>query len=148
MKQIFFIFVFCLVPLYFVSAQNASVVSDIIEAEKISFSQAEYLCAVQSNIVAESVSLQEAHDKVQNDFYGKVKHDAIDSLDYSNAAFLIAKTWKIKKSLMYILAPSPRYAFKMLQADGVIDANKDPSQRLSGHDFLFMFSNCIEKYGE
>ena len=148
MKRILLFFVFAFVSLTVVSAQSARIVTDIIESEHISYSQAAYLCALQSEIASEDISLEDVHSKIQNEFYGSERYRATDELNYSNAAYLLAKTYNVKKSLLYIIVPSPRYAFKMLQSEGIIDVSKDPLQKVSGHDFLFMFSNCMDKYGE
>ena len=145
----FFAFLFCgLLGLVNAHSQNADTLTRIIEADKVTFSQVEYLCAVESGIADENATEIEAMELLEKQYFKKVKHNADKAINLSQTADILARTWNVNRSIIYSEIKLPRYAFKMLQAEGIIGENADPHKKLSGHEFLNMFSACLEKYGE
>ncbi len=147
MKKIF-LFVIAAFSFASLCAQNADFVTQIIDAENLSYAQASYLCAVQKGVASEDASFEEAYQALEKDLFGSVKHNADDSIKLCDAAYLLAQTWNVKSSFMYCIFKTPRYAFNMLKADKIVDENADPAKKISGHEFLNMFSSCLDKYGE
>lgn len=129
-------------------AQSADVITEVLESDEATFGQVCYLAAVQKNLIGEKDSYDSA---VQKLFENKI----IPSLEASDEpvpvidiAYIYSQLWEIKGGLMYRLTKgSPRYVFKQLQADGVIDANLDPGAYVSGAKALSIYTACNKKYG-
>ena len=75
--------------------------------------------------------------------------DASEPIPLGNLAFLFAKIWNVKGGIFFrITKGAPRYAYKQLKADGIIDENKDPSSKISGIDALNIYTSCSFEYGK
>ena len=148
MKKIFTLVFIAFSLSFSLFAQNADIVSKIIDSDNVVFADASYICAVQMGSAEESADSNEVHEAFEKELFGEVKHNAQSPVLLSDAAFMIAKAWNVKSSLMFRVFNNKRYAFSMLKADGIIDINADPSKKISGHEFLNMISACIDKYGE
>ena len=67
---------------------------------------------------------------------------------YVNLSYIYAQTWNIKGGIMYrIFKSAPRYAFKQLKYDGILEKNIDPSRIVTGKEAVEIFNKCKIKYG-
>ncbi len=132
-----------------VFAQSADVITEILEADQATYGQVCYLSAVQQNLVADNSSYEDAINALHSE--GQIGELIAPETEISarEAAALFASMWDIEGGLMFRLSKgAPRYAFKQLQADGIISSTKDPSEILSGSDILKMYTACVKKYSD
>lgn len=114
------------------SAQDANRLTKIIESQTVSYEDVFYLTDFIS---------QNPHNTLA------VKDKSL-SVNYKDLAFILSKTFDIDNSIMYRVFNNSRYAFKMFQADGIIEDGIDPYDLPTGSIFLFMLNDCMERYGE
>lgn len=131
-----------------VHAQAADVISEILEADEVTFGQVCYLSAVQQGLIGDDASYEDAI----NSLYSKRQIPEVyyeDSVvPMANLAFIYARMWNVKGGLFFrIFHGAPRYAFKQLKADGVIASYINPTSIASGVDALNMYTECAFKYG-
>lgn len=130
-------------------AQSATVISDILSSEEITYGQAAYISAVSQKLISDDGSLKDAVTALKN--AGQVSEDAEedDLIDLQDLSGIYAKMFNIDGGLFYKLTKgSPRYAFKYLKAEGLITASADPSKILTGSEALSLFTKCNMRYGE
>ncbi len=125
-------------------AQSAEKLTELIRTERVTYGQAAYFAASSLGIVTDGAS-PEASLQVVNErkLLPENEVSAKTEIPLSDFAYLCAKTWDIKGSLMYSLFPTPRYAFKMLQAKGIIPAGADPSKLSDGHEAVNIINACV-----
>ena len=130
-------------------AQSADVITDILETEEVTFGQVCYLTAVQMNIIDDSVSYEGAVTALYEHGYIPEVEDFDAPVPAVDLAYLYSNLWNIKGGLMYRLTKgSPRYAFRQFQADGIIGADVDPANYVSGEKALSIYTSCISKYSD
>ena len=132
-----------------VFAQSADVVTDILEAEEVTYGQVCYLSAIHQGLISEEADYDKAVEILYN--LGQIPEavGAYDPVVMANLAFIYAQIWpEMKGGLMFKLTKgAPRYAFKQFKADGVIDENAQPDSVLSGVDALNILTSCMMEYG-
>ena len=148
MKKIVSI-LFAFLIFFSVNAQSADVITEILESEEATFGQICYLSAVQMGLVEEDASYDEAIQVLYDNKYIPEIADADSVIPAVNLAFIYSQLWPIKGGLMFRLTKrSPRYAFKQLQYDGIIDSETDPSAHVTGAKALSLYTSCNKKYGQ
>lgn len=130
------------------NAQSADKMTEVLESEKVTLGQVSYFIATASGKIDEKESEEDAvkvmkaiqftDAEVKSDEYVKVK----------DLAWMLASTWKIDGSLMLKLFPGPRYAFKQLKADGILNDFDDPDSFMDGHRFFNILTDCMAIYAE
>ncbi len=150
----FFTFVF-LTAIFSVSAafsQSAEIVEKTVSEEKLSYGTAAYFTAVALGYISDDDSEEDAVNawkKIGEELSKPaIKEDvsAEDFITFENLAWLCYYTWEIPEGLMMHLFPSPRYAFKQLRNDGVIQSSFDPKRIPTGREFLNVITDCIDFY--
>lgn len=148
MKKIlpFLVLLFCAVTMH---AQSSDVITEIINADEVTFGQVCYLSAVQQGFIEEDASFEDAI----NSLYEKGQIPVIQYEDtvvpMVNLAYIYAQMWNIKGGLFYrIFRGAPRYAFKQMKADGIFPSNCDPDVIATGRDALNIYTSCAVLYGQ
>lgn len=132
-----------------VFAQSADVITEILNSKEMTYGQACYLCATYQKLIPDEGSYDDAIEALVNINQLPSVVDASEPIPLGNLAFLFAKIWNVKGGIFYrITKGSPRYAYKQLKADGIIDENKDPSSKISGIDALNIYTSCSFEYGK
>ena len=125
-------------------SQSSEQISAIIESEKLTCSQAAYLPAVYANLISESDSESQAFDALKNEGCFSDNDSADSEVSLSKACGILVKALGIKGGLFYTIFQNDRYAYKELKARSIIPQTADPSEKLSGRDFLDLFNACLE----
>mgnify|MGYP004450996821 FL=1 len=132
------------------SAQSAEVVTDILGSPKVTYGQACYLSAVAQDLVKEEASYEDAVVALFD--IGQLKTsnmEADNEIRLDELAAVYTRIFNVKGGLMYrITKGSPRYALRLLKADGIVPQNSDPSSVLTGEAALSLFTSCLLQYGE
>jgi len=125
-------------------AQSAGNVTKMINTEKASWGQVSYFAAVAQGLVSEDASNETAFAVIQKAGIAGADKNALTAITFAELAHVCAQTWKVDNSLMYRLAPSPRYAFTMFRANGIISRNADPDSVPDGHEVLNIMNAAME----
>ena len=145
MKKAFFVFVmmtaFAALGLH---AQAANNVTKMINTEKVSWGQVSYFSAVAQGLVSEDASNADAFAVLQKSGIAASDKNALSAITFAELAHVCAQTWKVNNSFMYKIAPSPRYAFTMMRANGIIHLNVDPDYVPNGQDVLNVITATME----
>lgn len=139
---LFFLAAFC------VSAQSSEKMSVLINTQKANLGQIAYLAAVYSGFVGENAGYEDALDSlVSKDIVSSDKKTS-DEVSVADVSYIFAKSAGLKGGLFWRMIPSKRYAFKELQAKGVIPAEVDPDEKISGRDAVGILNDCISLVSE
>lgn len=125
-------------------SQSAERISVLIEEQSITNAQASYLAASYLGLIQDEDSDSDAFNKLLDSGYFKSGEVENSLITYSTLAYIYTKALDIKGGLFYSLFPSKRYAFNELKAQGIIPANCDPSDKVTGRDSITVFSLCTE----
>ena len=128
-------------------AQSSQVVTEILNADKVTFGQVSYLVAVQEGLVDETASYADAVEAL---YYAKQIPSLIFDESYVpavNLCYMYAQMFNIKGGLMYkLFHGAPRYAYKQMKYDGIFQDNIYPDKLLSGSEALNIYTACLMKY--
>ena len=145
MKRFFLIFaVLTLFATASIHSQSAGNVTKMISTEKASWGQVSYFSAIARGLVSEDASNADAFAALQKSGIAASDKNALSAITFAELAHVCAQTWQVNNSLMYKIAPSPRYAFTMMKANGIIPYTTDPSSVPSGRDVLNIINATIE----
>ncbi|MBR1639465.1 MAG: hypothetical protein IJ688_08780 [Treponema sp.] len=138
------IFIFSISSIH---AQSAEVITDILNADKVSFGQVCYLVAVEKGFIKESSSYEEAIEALY-------KRNMIPSLVYEdtpvpmvNLAYLYSQIFDVKGGVLFkLFHGAPRYAYKQFKYDGVLPVTAFPEKLVSGQEALDIYTSCMIEY--
>ena len=131
-----------------VSAQSAQKITELLSVEKVTYADASYFIAIQSDFATDSVSESEAFELLKhNKFIKNSKIQSTDIISLKNLSSLCVKATGIKGGLLYRITKSPRYALRELKAMGIIPNDADPASFVSGKQFINILSQCDEQRG-
>lgn len=127
-------------------AQAADKVSEIISAREASYGQAAYLACCARGTVKNEAGYEDALNVLKENGFADLSVNASDKITMKELAKVCSYTWKIEGSLMCKLVGSPRYIFRQMKADEVIDVSADPMGVPSGRNLLAVITDCIDRY--
>lgn len=145
MKKIFTLVITSLVS-FAMYAQSADKVSEIISAKEATYGQAAYLAGCARGTVRNEAGYEDALKVLKEKGVVESSVNASDKISMKALAGICSYAWKIEGSLMLKLVGSPRYVFRQMKADEVIDVSVDPMSVPSGRNLLAVITDCIEKY--
>ena len=145
-------------------SQSSEVMSEIIDSEKATCAQIAYLPALYANKITEddssnslgvmpaskdsSSQTKAAFDALKSEAFFAEGDEADSVATVSKISFVYMKALGIKGGLFYTLLPSPRYAFKQFQSDGILSSKLEPSDFVSGAKALSIYTSCVKKYSD
>lgn len=129
-------------------AQSADRLTEMIKTKEASWGQACYFSAVYSGFISEDAPYSDAINALKEKGYFNSTPDEASLISLKDYANICVKTFNIKGSLFYTIFKTPRYAFRLLKANGLIPSSSDPSKISTGHEALDLFTICMDKYGE
>lgn len=130
-------------------AQSADVITKILKSDEACYGEICYLSAVRQNLISENATYQEAIDVLYSDGQIPVHVSVDDPVYLINLSYIFSRLWPdLSGSLMYKLTKgSPRYTFKLLKSDGILNSNADPYDTVSGFEALNILTLCMLEYG-
>jgi hypothetical protein len=122
------------------SAQTADELDKLLETPELSFAQASRFVLAQADVsggefAQNSAQATEAAFVLARE-RGWVRGSADASIRLGELCFLIMNAFDIRGSLLYVLFPGPRYAFRELDYLGLVPGRPDPALTLSGDELL------------
>lgn len=147
MKKLSLSILFAIFTLIAVNAQSADAVTNILATDTVTWGQAAYFTVTARSDISNSISQEEALRMIISEGWAPENADVSKPINLEQISFMLAATWNITGSLWLKLEPAPRFSFRQLKADGIINASYDPHRKCSGHEFLGLISRCIDTYG-
>lgn len=130
-----------------VYAQSADFVTEMLTTKAANYGQVCYLSAVYQGLIDEKATYPEAVKALYDNNQLPYVVDSEIPVNLGNLSFILSKLWPINGGLMFhITRGSPRYAFRQLKADRLIDADADPVKKVSGSEVLNLYTECQQKY--
>lgn len=145
MKKVLILFFIGLIS-SFATAQSADVVTEIMEAKKLTYAHAAYLSATQLGYIEEDASYEEAIAALRKHNIIKAGRSADSPIPLKQFACILCETWDIHDSILYYRTRSPRYAMRELRALKIIPATYTGSRMITGREALAMVTRCIDYY--
>lgn len=129
-------------------AQNADVISALLEEDKATLGQVSYLCASQMGLIPDSATEDQAVEALKQAGILKDsnKLTASSPVRMTQLAYILCESWNIQDSLMYRIMPCKRYAFMQLKALGVMPQSTLGLKKATGRDVLNCITVCIQNY--
>lgn len=124
--------------------QDASKVTEILEAEQLTRAQASYIAASWLEPANESLGFAEAARIAVEQGLLKDGVDVNEPIRLDELAGLCMKTWNVPGGLFYRMTKANRYAYKELAARQFLPGNSDPSFTVSGAEGLNVMYRCME----
>ena len=145
-KKAFFI---CLFVFSFarISAQSSSIITDILNSDRVTFGQVCYLVATHEGLINDTASYTDAINALEHN--KMIPYAAYEEtyVPLVNLSYLYAQMFKVQGGLMYrIFHGAPRYAYKQLKQDGVLPENSYPGKLVSGQEALNIYTTCSIQY--
>ena len=135
-RFILFSFLFFVSSLAF--AQTAAEMDTMLDASEVSAARAARFVLGSADLLPEGLSGTEAeraaYDMAASN--GWVKIGAGENVSLKDAAFLIMKAFDLKGGVMYSLLKNPRYAYREMVYQKIIQGSSDPNTKVSGAGLL------------
>ena len=133
---------------FFCFAQSNEKISEILESTQVTYGQICYISASAQGFIEDDASYQDAVQALYDNNQIKSMIYEEELIPLVNVAFVFSQIWSVKGGLMYKLTKgSPRYVFKQLKSDGIIEKTKDPTAIISGKEALSLYTTCASFYG-
>lgn len=141
--MIFFIF-----GSFFCFGQSNEKISEILESTQVTYGQICYISASSQGLIKDDASYQDAIQVLYDNNQIKSMVYEKELIPLVNVAFVYSQIWSVKGGLMCKLTKgAPRYVFKQLKSDGIIEKTKDPTAIISGKEALSLYTTCASFYG-
>lgn len=139
-KRFLFILLFAITA--GLSAQTAQEMETIFEAETVTYAQIVRFTLDAANLHSAGNSEEAFEFAVQNNLLPKnITSDSSARLD--QLSLFLMRTFNMKGGLMYSITKSPRYAYRELVYQKVIQHRASPSMNVSGQQFLFYVNRML-----
>lgn len=129
------------------AAQSSQKISDILDEDEITNGEAAYFACVYKNLADENATEDEAFDVLSQKKLFKSDENAGGKISLSKACHLISETAQMKGGIFYSISHSARYSLREFKALGIVPQNADPSQKVSGSEFIALL-NGFDKKGK
>jgi hypothetical protein len=106
-----------------------------------------YLVLVSSDTIGEDAGADRAFALGKELGWISQTRDPESPVSLAEYSFFVMKAFGRKGGVMFSLVPSPRYAYREMVIQGMIQGKTDPDQRLSGVMALRIMGRCLDKWG-
>lgn len=124
--------------------QDASKVTEILEAEQLTRAQASYIAVSWLDSANESLDFAETAQIALEQGLLKDGVDVNEPIRLDELAGLCMKAWNVPGGLFYRMTKANRYAYKELVVRQFLPSNGDPSFTVSGAEGLNVMYQCME----
>ena len=153
----------------FISAQTAAELEEILDTPAITYLQAARFVAASvpetnvPDLTIVSADTDELPDASEPDDADEPEDDPFqyaksmgwlpkkagpdDQITLKGFSYLLMRAFKMKGGLMYLIIPSPRYAYRSMVSRSFITGSSDPSMKVSGEQFLLILGNVLGAVG-
>lgn len=128
-------------------AQSNEFVDSLLESEEVTMGQAAYLVLVASDNLGEDADEARAFELLETFGWAPKGASAGASIRLKDYSYLLMRAFGLKGGLLYAVFPGPRYAYRQLAANLVIQGRSDPDMSLSGSMAVRMLGRVFDVKG-
>jgi len=140
-RRLLFLLVVFLVLSAHIFAQTAAELETLLATAALSYEQAASFVLRAADVTATGSAFNYAAE--QKWLPTKAAPDGIATLD--GVSLLVMRAFGIKGGIMYSATKSPRYAYRELVHQGLIQGRADPDLAVSGDRLLFMINRILDR---
>ncbi len=138
------IFIALFLVSFAVCAQQADVITQIIDSPQMTCGQAAYIVACYANLEAETFSTDWSLEWAKGEGLVTKEIEGDRPIELAELAGLCMRAWNMPGGLFYTLSKSNRYAYKEFKAKGFLFPYDDSSMTISGARGLNLIFKCME----
>ncbi|AEF86912.1 hypothetical protein TREPR_0578 [Treponema primitia ZAS-2] len=142
---------FCLSFIFsvpFAHAQTAAELERILVVDAVSTGDAAWLILSAAGTAPVEISAGEAYGLAKENRWLAKKARSDEAITLGAVSFLIMQSLDLKGGLMYSIFPGPRYAYRELISQNVLQGRSYASLEVSGERLLRILSRALEYAGE
>ena len=147
MKRITLFLLLAVVLSGYAAAQSNDFMDALLAEESISFSQAAYLVLVASDNLGEDADEVRAFELLESLGWAQKSASPDSDITLAQYSALIMRAFDMRGSLMYRLIPAPRYAYRQLTHNRIINWKADPSNPVNGLAAFGMVGRTLDLVG-
>jgi hypothetical protein len=129
------------------AAQSNEVIDEVLEQDPAHLSGVAYLLTTAGGLLEESANLQQALDFIQDKGWVGADAASSDEVTVEQFAFLLMKSLGLRGGIMYSIFQGPRYAYREMVFQSVIDSTLDRYDILSGDQVLRYLASAMQIRG-
>lgn len=129
------------------AAQSNDFIDSVIDKEAISVQEAAYLILVASDNLADDADAARAFEMLEQLGWARGGLIAENVIHYGEFCYLLMNSFGIKGSFLYQLFPGPRYAYRELRHQLVVQGSADPWMPVSGVKAMRMIGRTFDIKG-
>jgi hypothetical protein len=129
------------------AAQSNDRLDELLSQAQARLDSTSYLLLASSGVVAEDATPDAAFAAAQAaGWIGKNRH-AEDGVSVEDLSFLLMKSQKLPGGVEWMLLPSPRAAYRELNAKGLINSSAGPQRLVAGDEVIRTFNAAHPSQG-
>jgi hypothetical protein len=144
MKSFGTLLLFFFLPIFFLHAQTAREMDDLLASRGLTYGQAARFILPSAGASADDVSAEGAFRAAVSRGWLPKTAAAGGAARLDGTALLLMKAFDLRGGLMYRFFPNARYAYRELVYRQIIQGQADPSMPLSGELFFQILGRTME----
>ena len=141
MKRILLFFGVCLLLSAPIFAQTAAELETLLTTKALSYEQAASFVLRAADVTSPGPAFNYTAEQK----WLPAKADPGDKATLDGVSLLVMEAFGIKGGIMYSIMKSPRYAYRELVHQGIIQGRADPDLTVSGERLLFMIGKVLDR---
>jgi hypothetical protein len=134
---------FCIIPA-FLPAQTAERLDALLDSTGVTYAEAAMIVLPAAALAGEDVSPETAFAEARERGLLPKAAEPGGALRLGGLAFLIMRAFDMKGGLFYTLFPGPRYAYRELVHQRLIQGRNDPALTVSGERLLRILGRVLD----
>ncbi|KGE70930.1 hypothetical protein [Spirochaeta lutea] len=147
MKKYFLVILLTALAGGFLGAQSNAVIDEILDQDEVHLSHAAYLLATAGDLLEDSAQPQDALSYMQDAGWVDRGANPQDMVTAELFSYLLMRTLNIRGGIMYSLFPGPRYAYREMVFQSILDSSVGRKDSLSGDQVLRYLATAMENQG-
>lgn len=137
-------------PLFSLSAQTAAEMDALLETEAVTAAASARFVLEAARLLPSGLSGDAAERAAYDMAFsnGWLKGGAADTVTLKDTAFLVMKAFDLKGGILHSLFRNPRYAYREMIYQKLIQGRADSSMEVSGRRLLQIIGKTLSQIGE
>jgi hypothetical protein len=120
----------------------------LLESREITYAQAARFILPAAGAAEEKASLQDAFALAVSNGWLPQGIGADEKASLGDISYLSMGSFELKGGILYSIFPGPRYAYRELLYQRIIQGKSDPSQSIPGERLLLLLGRTLSFVGE
>jgi outer membrane protein OmpA-like peptidoglycan-associated protein len=143
-----FLSVLFVLPPGILQGQTAAEMDELLDSREITWAQACRFVLPAAGALEENIPAPAAFALARQNGWLPKGAAADSPVNLGGLSFLISGAFSIQDSILYVLFPGPRYAYRQLDYLGLIPGLRDPALKVSGEQLLQILGRVLDYRGE